>query len=89
MAYAIKLKPSAVKVFEKLPKPIQKRIAAKIDDLSENPRPPGVEKLSGEDDFYRIRTGDYLLIYTINDDVLLVLILKIGHRREIYRRMHG
>ena len=53
--------------------------------LAANPRPPGVEKLAGPDDFYRIRVGDYRIIYQIQDDVLMILVVKIGHRREVYR----
>jgi mRNA interferase RelE/StbE len=53
--------------------------------LADNPRPPGVEKLAGTEDLYRVRVGDYRIICQIQDEVLLVLAAKIGHRREIYR----
>lgn len=87
MPYTIELKPAAVRDLRKLSKGLQKRIAAKIDELADNPRPPGVEKLSGEHDYYRLRAGDYRIIYEVKEDVLLVLIIRIGHRREIYQRM--
>lgn len=62
-----------------------RRIADAIDALADNPRPPGVVKLAGEDDLYRIRVGDYRLVYQIQDDRLIVLVVRIGHRREVYR----
>lgn len=68
-----------------LPRRDQQRIASRIDALSKNPRPPGNEKLRGEDQLYRVRQGDYRVIYTIKDAELLVLIITIGHRREVYR----
>jgi len=86
MTYKIEFTPSALRQFEKLENPIQKRLSKKIDFLSKNPRPSGVEKLSAEDDLYRIRAGDYRVIYQIQDKVLLVLVVKVGHRREVYQK---
>jgi mRNA interferase RelE/StbE len=86
MAYAVELKPAAVRSLKKLAKGLQKRIAARIDRLADNPRPPGVEKLSGEQDYYRVRVGDYRIVYEVKEHILLVLVLRIGHRREIYQR---
>jgi len=57
-----------------------------IDDLEQNARPSGCVKLAGEPDLYRIRVGDYRIIYQVNDLKLTVLVLAIGHRREVYRR---
>jgi mRNA interferase RelE/StbE len=85
MAYRIEFVPVANRQFRKLPRNIQARLRVRIDALSENPRPRGVEKLQGEDDLYRIRIGDYRVVYQIQDKVLLILVVKIGHRREIYR----
>jgi mRNA interferase RelE/StbE len=73
--------------FKDLPKRVQVRLKSKIDALSENPRPLGVEKLKGEDDLYRIRVGDYRVIYQVKDNALIVLIVKIGDRKEVYRRI--
>lgn len=87
MAYRIEVKPSAARVLTKLPRPAQRRIARKIDALAKDPRPRGAEKLRGADDLYRVRAGDYRVIYRIRDDVLLVLVVRIGHRREVYRRL--
>ena len=85
MAYRIEFKPSAAKEFSQLPKNIQKRITAKVNTLADNPRPRGVEKLEGRENRYRIRVGDYRVTYEIHDEVLLVLVVRIGHRREVYR----
>ncbi len=87
MTYRIELKSSALKSLRKFPKDVRKRIGDKIDSLSENPRTPGFEKLSGKHDLYRVRAGNYRIIYTIQDDMLLVLVVEIGHRREIYQRL--
>ena len=85
MAYRIEFKPSAAKEFSQLPKNVQKRITAKVNTLTDNPRPRGVEKLEGRANRYRIRVEDYRVIYEIHDEVLLVLVVRIGHRREVYR----
>jgi len=85
VAYRIEFKPSAAKEFSQLPKNVQKRITIKVNTLADNPRPRGVEKLEGRENRYRIRVGDYRVIYEIHDEVLLVLVVRIGHRREVYR----
>lgn len=85
MAYRIKIDKKAQRQFESLAISVQNKIEKKIDDLAQNPRPHGVEKLAGEEDLYRIRVGDYRVIYQIQDKILLVLVVKIGHRREVYR----
>jgi mRNA interferase RelE/StbE len=85
VAYRIEFKPSAVRQFSRLPESIQTRLARRVESLAQNPRPRGVKKLSGGDNLYRIRVGEYRVIYQIQDDVLLVLVVKIGARREVYR----
>ena len=62
------------------------RLRAAIDGLAENARPAGCVKLAGAPDVYRIRVGDYRIIYQVKDAALIVLVLSIGHRRDIYRR---
>lgn len=84
MAYRISFSAKAEKQFKKLPNDIQVRLAKKIDALEVTPRPVGVTKLSGEEAIYRIRDGDYSVVYGIYDHELLVLVVKIGHRRDIY-----
>jgi mRNA interferase RelE/StbE len=87
MVYRIDLKLSARDSLAKIPQPHRQRIRKKIDRLAENPRPRGVEKLAGGDEFYRIRVGDYRVIYQIHDDVLLVLVVRIGGRGDVYRHL--
>ena len=86
MPYEIRFKPSAAKELAKLPRDVQRRIAPAIEGLAANPRPPGVEKLAGTD-AWRIRVGDWRIVYAIEDRVLVVLVLHIGNRREIYKRL--
>ncbi|MCK5523208.1 MAG: type II toxin-antitoxin system RelE/ParE family toxin [Thiomargarita sp.] len=84
MAYFIKYRPVALRQLEKLETKIQARLKPKIKRLSENPRPYGHIKLKGFENRYRLRVGDYRVIYEIHDDMLLVLIVKVGPRRDIY-----
>jgi mRNA interferase RelE/StbE len=65
----------------------QRRIARTIDALAENPRPRRARKLEGIEELYRVRCGDYRIIYQIQDQRLLVLVVRIRHRREAYRRL--
>jgi len=85
MTHRIEFAKPAIKQFKALPPQAQQRLKPKIDALSQEPRPAGMVKLSGKDDLYRIRVGNYRIIYAIEDDQLLVLVLTIGHRREVYR----
>ena len=85
MAYRVILKPSAEKALDKLPKQTQARVVAKMAALAETPRPPGSVKLAGRDDAYRIRVGDYRIVYEIDDQNQTVFVTIIAHRRESYR----
>jgi mRNA interferase RelE/StbE len=85
MTYYIEFAKPAAKQLKALSPQEQQRIKSKIDALVDSPRPDGVVKLSGEDDLYRIRVGDYRIIYSIQDNHLLILVLKIGHRRDVYQ----
>ena len=82
--YRLLIKPSAGKEIESLPKQDRRRIVAKITSLSRDPRPPGCEKLSGHDQ-YRLRQGNYRILYEIQDCDLIVVVVKVGHRRDVYR----
>jgi mRNA interferase RelE/StbE len=86
VSYEVILRPSAARSFRKLPSEVQARLKPAIDALAEDPRPHGIDKMSGGEHLYRIRVGDYRIVYEIQDDVLLVLVVGIGHRREIYRK---
>ncbi len=87
MAYTVELLPTAEEQLSKLPKDAQRRIARKIDSLAENPRPPDAKLLKNTEKFYRIRVGDYRLIYSIDGRHLVVLVIRIGHRRDVYRNL--
>jgi len=84
-SYKLLIKPSAAKEIESAPKKDRLRIIQRIQDLSTDPLPPGSEKLSGHDDKYRVRQGTYRIVYTISDVGLVVCIVKVGHRKEVYR----
>lgn len=66
---------------------MRRRIKQRIDSLAQNPYPSGIKKLEGEDELYRLRVGDYRILYQVKGKILLVLIVGIGHRRDIYRRL--
>jgi mRNA interferase RelE/StbE len=81
--YQVIITPSAKRQLEKLDRTIRTRLIAHIEALAEQPRPPGVKKLTDQDG-YRIRVGEYRIIYTIEDNIRKVWIIRTGHRREIY-----
>ena len=83
--YRVAIKRSAQKALDALDRPLRARIAAAIEALGQDPRPPGSTKLRGEDIAWRIRVGDYRIVYDIQEDRLIVFVVRIGHRREIYR----
>jgi mRNA interferase RelE/StbE len=83
-SYKLLIKPSAVKELEALPLKDRRRVVARVRGLSGTPRPPGCEKLSGLD-LYRVRQGSYRILYAVQDAEHVVVIIKIGHRREVYR----
>ena len=85
MPYRIEFSPRADRDFDALPRDVKERVQSRIDALAMTPRPSGVEKLAGEAGMYRVRSGTYRIIYEIHDRVLLVVLLKIRHRREAYR----
>ena len=85
MAYEVEFTTSAAKEFRNLERTIQKRILKKVEPLSVNPRPSGSKKLVGSEDSYRIRIGDYRVVYEVNDGTLTVLVMRVRHRREVYQ----
>jgi mRNA interferase RelE/StbE len=84
MAYRVNLKQSAEKELERLQANIRIRIVKRLLDLEQNPRPSGIKRLQGEES-YRLRVGDYRVLYTVDDRAKVILILAVGHRREVYR----
>ena len=84
--YRLEIRPSVEKTLRKIRDPqLQQRLDAAFENLAENPRRPGAEKMSGYGNRYRFRVADYRIVCEIHDAVLLVLILAIGDRKEIYR----
>ena len=86
MVYQVTILPSALRALQRLDRPARERILAKIALLSDNPRPAQSKILKGDEPYYRLRVGDYRVIYKIEDEFLVVLVVRIGHRKEIYRR---
>jgi mRNA interferase RelE/StbE len=83
-SYRLLIKPSAVKELEALPAKDRRRIVPRIEGPASEPRPPGCEKLSGLEQ-YRVRQGDYRVVYGVDDEARVVIVVKIGHRRDVYR----
>ncbi len=86
MRYTVDFTPAAARQFRKLPRNVQAVLRPTINAFADEPRSHGVKTLTNaEQGTYRIREGDYHIVYDIEDDVLLVLVVRVGHRREIYR----
>ena len=83
-SYSLEIKRSAAKELAQLPSKDRGRVVARIQALAEDPRPVGAEKLSGQER-YRVRQGDYRILYEIEDQILRIVVVKIGHRRDVYR----
>lgn len=85
--YRIEFTTQARTRFAKLPVDARRRLAPHIDALSVDPRPTQAKRLAAGDDLFRLRVGPYRIVYAIEDDVLVVLVVKVGHRRDVYRGM--
>ena len=85
MSYQIELRPAAVRALKRIAHQARDRIRGAISLLGENPRPPGAKALKGRPGL-RVRVGDYRIIYTVDDDILIVTVITLGHRREVYER---
>ncbi len=86
MTYQVEIARRAAKALARLPRKEQQRVRLAIDLLAETPRPPGCVALAGEARAYRVRVGDYRIVYEVFDDRLVVQVVRIGHRRDVYRR---
>jgi len=84
MTYAVRISPTAERQLRKFDPQVRRRVQAAIDLLATNPRPPKATQLVGGAGEWRVRTGDYRIIYEIHEDRLVVLVLRVGHRRDIY-----
>lgn len=87
MAHRIELSPAAARQLRRIDRRVLPKIAEKIDLLAGEPRPRGCEKLSGYDNLYRVRVGDYRIVYGVEDRLVVVVVLKVGNRAEIYQRI--
>jgi len=86
MPYTVTIERQAAKFLRGLTdRRLHSRLRESIEALAESPRPPGCVKLQGPEELYRVRVGDYRIVYQIQDAVLVVLVVEVGHRREIYR----
>jgi mRNA interferase RelE/StbE len=83
--FEIIVKPSAEKQLDRLPSNVRLRVLAALERLRHNPRPSGCVKLSGEEEVWRIRVGSYRVVYEIQDQRLTVLVLRVAHRKDVYR----
>jgi len=86
MTYRVEVAPAALRQLRKLDAAARRRVQAAVELLREEPRPSGATKLVGGAGEWRVRTGDYRIVYEIQDDVLVVLVVAVGHRRDICRR---
>lgn len=85
MLYRIELRPAALRQARKLPHGARERVLARIHRLAYQPRGAGVRKLEGYESVYRARAGAYRILYEVMDQVLVVVVIRIGHRRDVYR----
>ncbi|MGD9730430.1 MAG: type II toxin-antitoxin system RelE/ParE family toxin [Nitrospiraceae bacterium] len=87
VTYQVRFTPAADRQLRNLDRQFQTQVFRRIEKLADDPRPPGVEKLEGEETIYRVRTGNYRILYTINDKALVVLVIRVGDRKEVYRQL--
>jgi mRNA interferase RelE/StbE len=85
MRYRVEFLRSAQRAFNRLPRPVQERLEPRIAALADDPRPPGVVAMAGEAGALRLRIGDYRIVYRVQDETLTIQIVRVGHRREVYR----
>lgn len=86
--YSLRIKDSATKEIERIePKKVRRQIVTRIQSLATNPRPPGCEKLAGRGDRYRLRQGAYRVVYEVRDLELVVVLVKVGHRSQVYKSL--
>lgn len=87
MAYTVEFRPAVLKSLKKIPRRDLVRIKKKIEELGENLPNPHTTKVKGDNSFHKVRSGDYRIIYEIHDDRLVILVVKIGHRKDIYKKL--
>ncbi len=87
MRYSVEFRPTVLKSMKRLPKKELLKIKKKIDALAENLPDPATTKMKGNNTFHRVRTGSYRIIYEIHKDMLVILVVKVGHRKDVYKRL--
>ncbi len=87
MVYSLEFRPSVLKSIKRFPKRDLVRIKKRIDDLAKNLPDPATTKMKGDNPFHKIRTGDYRIIYEIHNDRLVILVVKIGNRKNVYKNL--
>ena len=87
MRFSVEFRPAVLKSMKQLPKKDLRRIKKKIDDLAENLPDPNTTKMSGNNSFHKVRSGDYRIIYEVHEGRLVILIVEVGHRKDIYKRL--
>ena len=85
MSYRIEFRPGALRELRRIAKPFQGRLLTAISALADTPRPPGCVRLQGPEGFHRVRVGDYRIVYRIEDRVLLICVVRVAHRKDVYR----
>ena len=88
MKYRVEFKPKAARFLERMPEPDRGRTLQRIESLEDDPRPPGTKKVKGTP-YHRLRSGIYRVVYRIEDNVLLVMVVRVGHRKDVYRELKG
>jgi mRNA interferase RelE/StbE len=83
--YSVEFRRSADKELGQLDARVRARLLRTIAALADDPRPPGVKRLAGAEDLWRVRVGDYRVVYEIREDEVLILVVRVAHRREVYR----
>jgi mRNA interferase RelE/StbE len=87
LKYRIEFKRSAAKALKKIPRSDRRKIRDRIDSLAEDLQDPVTTKMKGDNPFHKVRVGDYRIVYEIQEGLLVILVLKIGHRKDVYRRL--
>ena len=87
MRYSVEFRPAVLKSMKRLPKKELRQIKKKIDDLAENLPSPATTKMKGNNPFHKIRAGVYRIVYEIHEDRLVILVVKVGHRKDVYKKL--
>ena len=87
MQYSVEFRPAVLKSLKRFPKRDLARIKKKIDELGSKLPSPNITKMKGDNSFHKVRSGDYRIIYEIHDDRLVILVVKIGHRKDVYKKL--